>query len=104
MDMYTSKRLVGCQAAIASKLGSHNGSGYIRESQGGCQAAIASKLAPTFWIWVHPREPGRLSGRLRWQATLLLNMRRLIRQLAANRSARWISAMKRSAGSGCPSR
>jgi hypothetical protein len=44
MDMYTSKRLAGCQAAIASKLGSHNGSGYIRESQAGCQAAFASKL------------------------------------------------------------
>jgi hypothetical protein len=29
--MYTGKRLVGCQAAIASKLGSHSGSVYIRK-------------------------------------------------------------------------
>ena len=42
--MYTRKRLVGCQAAIASKLGSHSGFGYIRKRQVGCQAAIASKL------------------------------------------------------------
>ena len=42
--MYTSKRLVGCQAAIASKLGSHSGSVYIRERQVGCQAALAGKL------------------------------------------------------------
>jgi len=33
MDMYTHKRLVGCQAAIASKLGSYSGFGYTRERQ-----------------------------------------------------------------------
>jgi hypothetical protein len=43
MDMYTIKRLVGCQAAFAGKLGSHKGSVYIREKQAGCQAAFASK-------------------------------------------------------------
>ena len=40
MDMYTCERQAGCQAAFASKLGSHiSGSGYIRERQVGCQAA-----------------------------------------------------------------
>ena len=42
--MYTRRRLVGCQAAIASKLGFHSGSGSIREKQVGCQADFASKF------------------------------------------------------------
>ena len=66
--MYTRESQVGCQAAIASKLGSHSGLGYIRKSQVGCQAAFAGKPAPT-WIGVHPQESGRLSGRLRRQAS-----------------------------------
>ena len=41
--MYTRRRLVGCQAAIASKLGSHIGSVYIGRSQAGCKAALANK-------------------------------------------------------------
>ncbi len=43
--MYTCKRWVGCQAVIASKLGSHSRSMYICERLVGCQAAIASKLS-----------------------------------------------------------
>jgi hypothetical protein len=61
MDMYTSKRLVGCQAAIASKLGSHNGFGYIRKRQAGCQAAFAGKLPQS--IGVHPLNFGKQKAR-----------------------------------------
>ncbi len=47
--MYTCERLVGCQAAIAGKPGSHNGLVYTCERLVGCQAAIAGKPGSHSW-------------------------------------------------------
>ncbi|PAM81917.1 hypothetical protein CES87_22920 [Pseudomonas sp. ERMR1:02] len=88
---YIRENQVGCQAAFAGKPAPTGywvhpqkfrsavrppsqasqlpqGIEYIRESQVGCQAAFAGKPAPTGY-WVHPQNSGRLSGRLRRQAS-----------------------------------
>src|SRR5476651_696730 len=88
------KRWVGWQAAFAGKPRSHNWTECIRKIWVGWQAAFASKLAPTIGLSaserdrsagrppsqasqlpqldrVHPGAIGRLSGRLRGQASLL---------------------------------
>jgi hypothetical protein len=84
--------LVGCQAAIAGKPAPTVGSGVFSQKLVGCQAAIAGKPAPQWdrvssvrnWSAGRPpslasqflhgtgcfqSEIGRLSGRLRWQAS-----------------------------------
>jgi hypothetical protein len=45
--MYTSRKFVSCQAAIASRLTPTVRMRNILERCGGCQAAIAGKPAPT---------------------------------------------------------
>ncbi len=90
---YIWKRLVGCQAAIASRLAptigpgpsvrdwlavrppslasqAPTGNGDIWKRLVGCQAAIAGKPC-SYRDWVHLEEIGWLSGRHRWQAKLL---------------------------------
>ncbi|MGN8032669.1 hypothetical protein ACTJKS_24110, partial [Pseudomonas sp. 22189] len=57
-----------CTTAFASRLAPTGKLSAFSQNLVGCQAAIAGKPAPTRIDWIQ-LDPGRLSGRLRWQAS-----------------------------------
>ncbi|QZP33271.1 hypothetical protein [Pseudomonas sp. DR48] len=67
-SVYTCKRLVGWQVAIAGRPAFHRGPVFTCKRMVGYQAAIAGKPAPT-GFGVHLQEIGRLACRHRRQAS-----------------------------------
>ncbi|AHZ72855.1 hypothetical protein OU5_5776 [Pseudomonas mandelii JR-1] len=66
----TCKRMVGCQAAFAGKPRSYSGMGVPAKDWSAGRPPSRASLAPTV-EWEYLQNNGRLSGRLRGQASLL---------------------------------